>query len=251
MKIQLIGFNYNLRMNKRLKIFVDIINKSNADLILFPGHTLRNEDDIDRVCKDITNTRPSVVFELKDADPTGFMHTNNELYLYKDGVFYDTYSNQHFATAQQIKNNEMLMGKLFDELPRRTLTISGKRITILQCGETSLLECKRDNDNQAEFRFADNELLNARYNEMLNSTDIFLNPIHLAQGGRQWLYNPKRITLSSNNRYYLSTSSLDKKAQGKLESKRIQYVYHNGEQVLVEPEISSDKSYVSRIIYIE
>ena len=182
---------------------------------------------------------------------TGFMHTNNELYLYKDGVFYDTYSNQHFATAQQIKNNEMLMGKLFDELPRRTLTISGKRITILQCGETSLLEGKRDNDNQAEFRFADNELLNARYNEMLNSTDIFLNPIHLAQGGRQWLYNPKRITLSSNNRYYLSTSSLDKKAQGKLESKRIQYVYHNGEQVLVEPEISSDKSYVSRIIYIE
>lgn len=251
MKIQLIGFDSCLKNNKRLKIFIDVINNSDADLILFPGHTLRNEDDVDYACAQLLNTKPFVVFELKDAYPANFLHTNNELYIYKDGVIYDMHTNQLFAQAEHIEGNDILMSKFFDELPRRTFTVCNKKITILQCGETSLLKCKRGNDNQAEFRFKDNMLLNTRYNDMVSSTDIFLNPIHIAQGGRQWLYKQKRIVFSSENRYYLSTSSLDEQSKGKLESKRIQYIFHNGKQILIDAEISSDNSYVSRILNIE
>ena len=251
MKIQLIGFDYGIKINKKLSIFKEVINSSDADLILFPGHSIRNEADIDRLCPYINNTNPVVIFELANASPSGCMHTNNELYIYRNGVFNDMYSSQLFATSDDIKGNEVLMGKLFDELPRRTLNILGKRITILQCGETSLLECRKANNNVAEFRFMDNETLNDRYLEMLDSTDIFLNPIHVAQGGRQWLYDPKRVCLSRDGRHYLSTSSLDERSQGKLTSKRIQYIYSNGEQLFIAPEIDNDLGYVCRIVCID
>ena len=75
----------------------------------------------------------------------------------------------------------------------------------------------------------------------MESTDIFLNPIHTLQG-EQGIMKQRRITLSNDKRYYLSTCALDEGMSGKFESKRLQYIFHNGLEVEIEPKIKEGKS---------
>ena len=250
MKIELIGFDFAINCNHKLDIFKEVVNNSNADLILFPGHTLRDEEDLNYLSMHLENGKPIVIFELEEADPTGCMHTNNELYIYKNGVFEDMYTSQIFATADDINGNDVLMGKFFDELPRRTITCCGKRITILQCGETALLASHKKDNYKSRFRFRDNETLHQRYLDMLASTDIFLNPIHDLQG-EQGIMKQRRIALSGDNRYYMSTSALNREMLGNFKSKRLQYILHNEEDIDIKPYINEDMGYVIRTIYID
>ena len=78
MKIQLVGFDFAINANHKIDIFKEIVNNSDADLILFPGHTLRDEEDVHYLCMHLENTKPTVVFELEKANPTSCMHTNND-----------------------------------------------------------------------------------------------------------------------------------------------------------------------------
>ena len=250
MKIQLVGFDFAINANHKIDIFKEIVNNSDADLILFPGHTLRDEEDVHYLCMHLENTKPTVVFELEKADPTSCMHTNNELYIYKNGIFEDMYTSQLFATGEDLNGFDVIMAKFFDELPRRMLTCCGKRITILQCGETALLSSSKKDNYKSQFRFKDNKTLNQRFLQMLKSTDIFLNPIHDLQG-EQGIMKQRRIALSSNNRYYLSTSSLNKEMWGNFGSKRLQYIVHNGNELCIEPDINEEKGYLIRTIYID
>lgn len=250
MKIQLIGFDHGINSNQKRRIFEKVVNESYADLVLFPGHTLRNENDIDYLCSTIENHTTTVIFELKEADPTSCMHTNNELYIYQNGIFKDMYSSQIYATGDDIDKNENLMEKLFDEIPRRSFVCCSKRITILQCGETAMLESLKKDHYKSQFRFRDNSLLNKRFEHMLKSTDIFLNPIHTIQG-EQGIMMQRRIALSNDNRYYASTSSLDETMGGKFNCKRLQYVFYNGVELNIEPEINAKMGYVVRAITIE
>jgi len=250
MKIELIGFDFAVNSNHKLDIFKEVVNNSDSDLILFPGHTLRDEEDIHYLYMHIENTKPTIVFELEEADPTSCMHTRNELYIFRNGDFEDLYTSQIFATADDINGNESLIRKFFDELPRRSFTCCGKRITVLQCGETALLSSQKKDNYKSGFRFAYNEELNQRYLDMLNSTDIFLNPIHDLQG-EQGIMNQRRIALSGDNRYYMSTAALNREMCGKFESKRLQYVLHNGRELNVKPFVNSEMGYVVRTICID
>jgi hypothetical protein len=248
MTLQLIGFDAGLNPNYRLNLLQEIINGSNADLILFPGHTLRDEEDIDYL--DISNRHSTIIVELERANPTSCMFTSNELFVIKNGEAEDLYSCQLFATSLDINaGGQELMNKFFDELPRRRLTCCDKSVVILQCGETALLASSKSNSYSADFRFKDNPELNDRYREMLKTTDIFLNPIHTVQG-EQGIMKQRRITLSTNGRYYASTASLSEDAPGYLKSKRLQYVYYDGTERLIKPQIYQEEGYVSRIINI-
>lgn len=250
MKIQLIGFDNELNPNYKLNLVSEIINSSDADLILFPGHTLRDEDDMVYVEGEITNDKPIVVVEMIDSCPTSCLHLHNALYLIRDGLFEDMYTSQIFANHEDINKNHILMAKLMDEIPRRQIECCGKRITILQCGETALLASAKAEGYKASFRFKDNPELNKRYEAMLASTDIFLNPIHTPQG-EQGVMAQRRATLSADKRYYLSTCSLSYELSGKLKSKSLQYVWHNGEELTIKPDIHEDDGYVSRIVDID
>lgn len=249
MTIQLIGFDYDLNPNERLNVVEEVINTSYADLILFPGHTLRDEDDVYYLERRLSNTSSVVILELEEAWLTSCMSARNELYVYRDGRFEDLYTSQIFSTADDIKGNEILMHKLFDECSRRRIECCGKNITILQCGETALLSSSKADNYMASFRFKDNEELLKRYMSMLESTDIFLNPIHDLQG-EQGVISQRRITLSENGRYYFSTCALNEGMIGKFESKRLQYAYFNGQEMFVSPEINRGLGYVSRIFHI-
>lgn len=249
MRIQLIGFDYNLNPNYKLQLFKEIVNGSDADLILFPGHTLRDLNDLYYLEPDLTNEKSVVVLELIDHRATSCLYLHNALFLVQEGIAVDLYTSQIFATADEIKRDEVLMAKLLDEIPRRQFECCGKRITILQCGETALLESTKADGYKASFRFKDNSELNKRYEEMLASTDIFLNPIHDLQG-EQGVMSQRRTTLSGDGRYYFSTCELNKEMAGKFTSKRIQYAWYNGKEMTILPEIYEEEMYVSRIIEI-
>ena len=85
MKIQLIGFDYNLNPNSKLEITKEITNSSEADLLLFPGHTLRNCDDLDFLEDNLTNSKTTVVLEIEDSWPSSCLYLHNALFLIKNG----------------------------------------------------------------------------------------------------------------------------------------------------------------------
>lgn len=241
MKIQLISFSGEMNPNYQMALVIDIINKSKADLILFPGHTLRDGEDRYYVEDSITNKKVTAIVEIKND---GIMNTPNELFICRKGIFEDMYTSQVFDTADKVNGNAVLMGKLFDELPRRQFTCCKKRITVLQCGESAIVSGK----GEGEFRFKDNPILNKRFQELMDQTDIFLNPIHIIQG-RQNHMSKRRSILSGGGRYYLSTACTENWKQS-LDLKSLQYVYHNGKELTIEPEIHEDEGYMSRIIEI-
>ena len=131
MKIQLIGFDSIMNPIRKVKLFKEIVNGSDADLILFPGHTLRNDDDIDYLWPEIENEKSTVVLEVRDSFPTDCLHLHNALFLWRDYGFEDMLTSQIFATSREISGQERLMARLFDELPRRQFECCGKRITVL------------------------------------------------------------------------------------------------------------------------
>ena len=250
MKIQLIGFDYGLNPNYKLDLVKETVNSSDADLILFPGHTLRDYDDLVYLEGNISNDKSTVVVEMIDSFPTTCLHLHNALFLIREGLFEDMYTSQIFATAKDINRNHVLMSKLLDEIPRRQFECCGKHITVLHCGETALLASDKAEGYKASFRFKDESELNERYEKMLASTDIFLNPIHDLQG-EQGVMAQRRATLSSGGRYYFSTCELNEGMWGKLSSKRIQYAWYDGQELTIKPDIHEDDCYVSRVIEIK
>ena len=250
MRIQLIGFDYNLNPNHKLDLVKEIINGSDADLILFPGHTLRNYDDLDYLEDEITNTKSTAVLEIEDTCPTSCLHLHNALFLIKEGESEEMFTSQIFATAEDINGFDILMEKLLDEIPRRQFECCGKRFTVLLCGETALLASAKAEGYKASFRFKSSDKLNKRYEQLLASTDVFLNPIHDLQG-EQGVMAQRRATFSADGRYYMSTCALNEDMLGKFTSKRIQYICHDGKELTVKPDIHDGEGYVSRIIEIQ
>ncbi len=242
MKIQLISFSGDMNPNYQMALVIDIINKSKADLILFPGHALRNSDDRNYVESCLSNEKVMALVEMKND---GIMNTPNELFLYREGEFEDMYTSQVFATADHVNGNTTLMNKLFDELPRRQFTCCKKRITVLQCGESAIVSGK----GEGEFRFKDNPDLNKRFHKLMDETDIFLNPIHTIQGHQNFI-SRRRSVLSSGGRYYLSAACTENWEQS-LKLKSIQYICHNGEELNIKPEIHEEDGYVSRTFEIK
>lgn len=230
MKIATVGYDYYLSPERRMDIMVEVINENaDADLILFPGHSLEQEEDAIWVSKNVNNKHSKVILELHNFE-NSVCHIKNALFAIENGKLKNLYSGQLFSTNEDIKGKDVLMNKFFDELPRKSFDLCGKRCVILQCGENSMLESKKADGYKARFRFEDNLDLNRRFMEMLDSTDIFLNPVHSIQG-EQGVQHQRRVLLSGSKRHYFSTCALDYKTSGNLGHKSLQYSYFNGEEI--------------------
>lgn len=249
MIVQLIGFAYNLPARTRRCIVRDVINSSSANLILFPGHTLQDKNDVAYLKRSLVKRDLVAIFELEEGEPSSVMPTRNELMMYRDGKIEDLYTSQLFSTNDDLKGKPRLMEKFFDESPRRQFELLGKRITIIQCGENSFLVGSRENNLEAEFRFKDDPALVDRFNKMLKETDIFLNPIHPVQG-EQGVMSRRRKFLSSDGRYYFSTCFLGENNKNLL-IKSLQYAWYDGKELAIEPDKLVENRYVSRTIEIE
>lgn len=241
MKIQLISFSGELNPNYQMALIVNIINNSNADLILFPGNALRDADDRYYVEDHLTNENVTAIIEIQKD---GIMGSPNELFICREGELYDMYTSQVFSKAEHVNGNAVLMEKLLDEMTRRQFECCGKRFTVLQCGESAIVSGK----GGGEFRFKENQTMNQRFERLMKDTDVFLNPIHTFQG-RQNQISKRRSVLSSKGRYYLSAACTESWEQD-LDLKSLQYICHDGKELTIKPEIH-EEGYVSRTIEIK
>ena len=254
MRIELVSLRYDLYGKRRLKEVVNIINSSEADLILFCGHTVSdyNCNSMERL---INNKKSFVVFEVKSVVESQFVNLNNCLYTINHGHVQNLFTNQLFATSDEIENNVSLCERFVYELEtRRRVLLNDKKFLILQCGELNIIKNIQKEDNRPVFRFAQSKDLKERFDNLLNDTDIILNPIHTPMGN-QGKMKKRRDYLSDKNRYYFSTSqngTREIKGEKKtipMDSSKLQYALHNG-VALQEEQSVKNSLYASRVFDI-
>ena len=231
--IDLVSFKHNLSGIERLDSMLQVINSSKSKLLLFSGHSLKNFKDLQALQIGLINKKSYIIFELENivpliADSDVFKpKISNCLYTVVNGKVQSMYTNQLFTESNEINNNIELADRLLNELvTRRTIIINGLKILVLQCGELNILKNNQNDANSVQFRLEQNDSLLKRFDDLLNDTDVVLNPIHTPMGN-QGKMEQRRIFLSDNNRYYFSVSN-SKMNSDDLTLKSMQYAFHKG-----------------------
>ncbi len=245
MVVQLVSYKSTLRADSRLRYTVKIINSSEADLILFAGHTLAYHIDADELNTLIDNDKTTAVIEVKKNTISVLNPICNSLFLLQNGVVKDMFTHQLFTDSANITSYPKLGEYLMFELEtRRKFSVNKRKISIIQCGENNILRNIQSEGNRPVFRFEDDMVLNQRFENFLNNTDIILNPIHSPMGN-QGKMRKRRELFSDNNRAYFSTANFD--SDESIYNKAVQYACINGiEQEPVNVEVDKRGSYIVR-----
>lgn len=245
MKVELVSYQYRRTEAKRLAYTAEIINHSSADIILFAGHTLLYSKSIVELSKLIRNKHSYAFIETRESDE-GYNHP----YLVAKGKIVDLKTHQFFIDSDEIKNNIELGIAFLDEMEtKRIVRIGPKRILLLQCGEINILNNYQKEGNRASFRFEDNPEMRSRFEKILSSVDIVLNPMHSLMGNQGKLAR-RRELLSQDGRAYFSTCNADA-IHKNLRAKSMQYAYHNGIPLCAEMTLAEDGGYISRVFTVD
>ena len=229
MKIELVSLHTKLSSMKRKKLVIKKINESSSDIILFCGCSLIKENEISSFQDQIINKKVFVLFEIKNTNKDVNVSYDNGLVVIRKGNIVNLFTNQLFATSQEIDRNEALAERFIQELEsKRFFSVKGKNILIMQCGELNIIKNLQSRGNQPVFRFENRSDLQNRFNKLLNKTDLIFNPIHTPMGNQGKMHR-KREFLSSNRRYYFSVSQ-----NGKFDISVncLQYAYYDGKQMV-------------------
>ena len=222
---------------------ISIVNQSQTDLIVFCGHTLRDKSDLDVLRCRIENKNTFVLFEIKQCEESTFLCLKNCLYTIADGLVHNMFTNQFFATSDEIEGNESLCERFINELEtRRRFIVKGKNCLVLQCGELNIIKNIQKEGNEPVFRLQERKVLKKRFDNLLKDTQIILNPIHTPMGN-QGKMKKRREYLSANNKYYFSVSQ---NGDFSMESRCLQYSFYNGNE-LAEFDFESTRDYQIRI----
>ena len=230
--IQLVSYKSSLSRSKRIECTINILNRTMEPFVMFSGHTLFETEDIFTVESKLTNKHVTALLEVRHVQSSSFLNNTNCLFLVRNGKVHNIFTQQLFATSDEIKNNTDLAERLLLELEqRRKFDIEGKKCLVLQCGEINILSNIQSEHNRVTFRFYENLILNKRFQNLLNDTDIILNPIHTPMGN-QGKMQKRREFLSANNRYYFSCSNTrpqnrQKQIKEGTLQQRLQYAYKN------------------------
>lgn len=249
MIVQLVSYKSTLRADSRLQHTAEIINSSKADLILFAGHTLASHRDVDELNTLLDNNRTTAVIEVKKDTKSKSLPVYHSLFLLQNGVAKDIYTHQLFTDSKTIKAYPELGEHLMLELEtRRNFSTANRNVSVIQCGENNILRNIQSEGNRAVFRFEDDAILNKRFADFLNNTDIILNPMHSPMGNQPKM-RKRREFFSSNNRAYFSTANyVDEEA---IYNKSVQYACINGkEQEPMDVEVGKRDSYIVRTFVI-
>ena len=249
MVIQLVSYKSTLRAGSKLQHTAEIINSSKADLILFAGHTLASHCDVDELNTLLDNNRTIAVIEVKRNSKSKSLPVYHSLFLLQNGVVKDIYTHQLFTDSKTIKAYPELGEHLILDLEtRRNFSAANRNVSIIQCGENNILRNIQSEGNRAVFRFENDTILNNRFVEFLNNTEIILNPMHSPMGN-QGKMRKRREFFSDNNRAYFSTANYDDKKS--IYNKSVQYAYINGkEQEPMNVEVGKRESYIVRTFVI-
>ena len=249
MIVQLVSYKSTLRADSRLQHTAEIINSSKADLILFAGHTLASHRDVDELNTLLDNNRTTAVIEVKKDTKSKSLPVYHSLFLLQNGVTKDIYTHQLFTDSKTIKAYPELGEHLMLELEtRRNFSTANRNVSVIQCGENNILRNIQSEGNRAVFRFEDNAILNKRFVDFLNNTDIILNPMHSPMGNQPKMCK-RREFFSSNNRAYFSTANFEDEES--IYNKSVQYACINGkEQEPMNVEVGKRNSYIVRTFVI-
>ena len=249
MVIQLVSYKTTLRADSRLQHTAEIINSSKADLILFAGHTLASHRDVDELNTLLDNNRTTAVIEVKKDTKSKSLPVYHSLFLLQNGVAKDIYTHQLFTDSKTIKAYPELGEHLMLELEtRRNFSTANRNVSVIQCGENNILRNIQSEGNRAVFRFEDDAILNKRFADFLNNTDIILNPMHSPMGNQPKM-RKRREFFSSNNRAYFSTANFEDEES--IYNKSVQYACINGkEQEPMNVEVGKRDSYIIRTFVI-
>ena len=249
MVIQLVSYKTTLRADSRLQHTAEIINSSKADLILFAGHTLASHRDVDELNTLLDNNRTTAVIEVKKDTKSKSLPVYHSLFLLQNGVAKDIYTHQLFTDSKTIKAYPELGEHLMLELEtRRNFSTANCNVSVIQCGENNILRNIQSEENRAVFRFEDDAILNKRFADFLNNTDIILNPMHSPMGN-QGKMRKRREFFSDNNRAYFSTANFEDEES--IYNKSVQYACINGkEQEPMNVEVGKRDSYIARTFVI-
>ena len=249
MVIQLVSFKSTLRADSRLRHTAEIINSSKADLILFAGHTLASHWDIDELNTLIDNDKTIAVIEVKENAISVLNPVCNSLFLLQNGVAKDMFTHQLFSDSKNISTYRELGEHLMLELEtRRNFSAANRNVSIIQCGENNILRNIQSEGNRAVFRFDNDAIMNQRFADFLNNTDIILNPMHSPMGN-QGKMRKRREFFSDNNRAYFSTANFEDEES--IYNKSVQYACINGkEQEPMNVEVGKRNSYIVRTFVI-
>ena len=249
MIVQLVSYKSTLRADSRLQHTAEIINSSKADLILFAGHTLASHRDVDELNTLLDNNRTTAVIEVKKDTKSKSLPVYHSLFLLQNGVTKDIYTHQLFTDSKTIKAYPELGEHLMLELEtRRNFSTANRNVSVIQCGENNILRNIQSEGNRAVFRFEDDAIMNQRFADFLNNTDIILNPMHSPMGN-QGKMRKRREFFSDNNRAYFSTANYDDEKS--IYNKSVQYACVNGkEQEPMDVEVGKRDSYIVRAFVI-
>ena len=249
MIVQLVSYKSTLRADSRLQHTAEIINSSKADLILFAGHTLASHRDVDELNTLLDNNRTTAVIEVKKDTKSKSLPVYHSLFLLQNGVTKDIYTHQLFTDSKTIKAYPELGEHLMLELEtRRNFSTANRNVSVIQCGENNILRNIQSEGNRAVFRFEDDAILNKRFADFLNNTDIILNPMHSPMGNQPKM-RKRREFFSDNNRAYFSTANFEDEES--IYNKSVQYACINGkEQEPMNVEVGKRDSYIIRTFVI-
>ena len=249
MIVLLVSYKSTLRADSRLQYTAEIINSSKADLILFAGHTLASHRDVDELNTLLDNNRTTAVIEVKKNTKSKSLPVYHSLFLLQNGVTKDIYTHQLFTDSKTIKAYPELGEHLMLELEtRRNFSTANRNVSVIQCGENNILRNIQSEGNRAVFRFEDDAILNKRFADFLNNTDIILNPMHSPMGNQPKM-RKRREFFSSNNRAYFSTANFEDEES--IYNKSVQYACINGkEQEPMNVEVGKRNSYIVRTFVI-
>ena len=204
MTVQLVSINPNIDWEEQFQEVLEIINISTSDIILFPGHTLADMQQLKALRNKITNKHSVVFLEVQERN-----FSKNSLFIIRNGKVIDLMTNQRFMESKDIDGDEFECKSFLKELKgKRIIRVKGFQILILQCGENNIINAHSDATSKAEFRFSDNPELTKEWNDIFSKIDIVLNPIHTRMN-RQALMAKRREYLSSDGRAYFSVNNTE------------------------------------------
>ena len=249
MVIQLVSYKSTLRADSKLRHTAEIINSSKADLILFAGHTLVSDSDVNDLNKLVDNDKTTAVIEVKENAISELNPVCNSLFLLENGIARSLFTHQLFRDSKAIDAYPVLGEHLMLELEtRRLFSAANRNVAIIQCGENNILRNLQSEGNRAVFRFEDDATLSQRFADFLNNTNIILNPLHSPMGN-QGKMSKRREFFSDNNRAYFSTANFD--SEESIYNKSVQYACINGkEQEPVDVDVDKRYSYIVRTFVI-
>lgn len=210
MIIQLISFPWyegNLSAqeeNLRIKTICDFLNDTSADFVMFSEHVIGNINSLDIINKSVQDKGICSLFEINDRSRIGL--ARNRLFLLKDNNIINLQTRQVFSEAEDA--DEERVERLIEELEyHRHFEINKKKFLILQCGENNILKSIRGT-HEAEFRLQNRPDLKKRFQNVIESADVVLNPVH-TRWGRYGDFLCRIRTFSKKKRYCFSCSQIE------------------------------------------